>query len=296
MLAAWMPGGTCHNSRDYPCAFLLENPSYAVNRRQPHRSSLKTVILAGGLGTRLSEETTLRPKPMVEIGGAPILWHIMRSYAHYGFNEFVIALGYKGEVIKDYFLRYCERLADITVDLATRRVEFDHRIDVDWRVDLIDTGRDSLTGGRLHRLEKRLRPQGTFMLTYGDGVSNVDIGALLAFHSSHGKLATVTAVRPAARFGTMQFDGDRVTEFKEKPQTEGGWINGGFFVFEPAVFDYLDGDETVLEDKPLERLSADGQLMAFKHQGFWQCMDTVRDRLRLEEMWATGHAPWKTWP
>ena len=256
---------------------------------------MKTVLLAGGLGTRLSEETTLRPKPMVEVGGLPILWHIMRGYAHHGFGDFVVALGYKGEVVKDYFLRYRERLADITVDLANGHVEFEDRLDVDWRVQLIDTGRDTLTGGRLHRLEPHLRPHGTFMLTYGDGVSDVDVPALLAFHRAHGKLATVTAVRPAARFGTMEFDGERVTAFKEKPQTEGGWINGGFFVFEPGVFDYLHGDATVLEADPLERLASEGQLVAYKHHGFWQCMDTIRDRTRLEEMWATGAAPWKTW-
>ncbi len=229
---------------------------------------------------------------MVEVGGVPILWHIMRGYAHFGFNDFVVALGYKGEIIKDYFLRYRERLADISVDLGSGDVQMDDRLDVDWKVHLVDTGRDSMTGGRLHRLEGKLRAGGTFMLTYGDGLCNVNVHALIAFHQKHGKLATVTAVRPAARFGTMQFDGERVTEFKEKPQTEGGWINGGFFVFEPGVFDYLEGDQTVLEDKPLERLAADGQLMAFKHEGFWQCMDTIRDRNRLEEMWASGNPPW----
>jgi glucose-1-phosphate cytidylyltransferase len=256
---------------------------------------MKTVILAGGLGTRLSEETTLKPKPMVEIGGMPILWHIMRSYAQYGFNDFVVALGYKGEIIKDYFLRYRERLADALVDLGSGAVQFDHRLDVDWRVKLVDTGRESMTGGRLHRVEKLVRPHGTFMLTYGDGVSDVNISDLVAFHRAHGKLATVTAVRPPARFGTMQFDGDRVSDFKEKPQTESGWINGGFFVFEPSVFDYLENETTVLEATPLESLARDGQLMAFKHAGFWQCMDTIRDKNRLEEMWAAGTAPWKAW-
>jgi glucose-1-phosphate cytidylyltransferase len=256
---------------------------------------LKTVLLAGGLGTRLSEETTLRPKPMVEVGGLPILWHIMRSYAHYDAKDFVVACGYKGEVIKDYFLRYRERLADVAVDLGAGTVSYEDHLDVDWKVQLVDTGKDSMTGGRLHRLESILRPGGTFMLTYGDGVCDVDIRALLAFHRAHGKLATVTAVRPPARFGTMDFDGDLVRSFKEKPQTEGGWINGGFFVFEPAVFDYLSGDATVLEGGPLERLAREGQLAAFRHEGFWQCMDTVRDRVRLEEMWSSGSAPWKVW-
>lgn len=258
---------------------------------------MKTVILAGGLGTRLSEETVLKPKPMVEIGGLPILWHLMSGYARHGFKDFTVALGYKGEVIKDYFLRYRERLADMTIDLGTGEVAYEDRLDVDWRVQLVDTGRDSLTGGRLHRLAPRLKDGGTFMLTYGDGVSDVDLTKLVAFHRSHGRLATVTAVRPPARFGTMSFDCDRVASFKEKPQTESGWINGGFFVFEPGVFDYLrDGDATVLEGAPLESLAADGQLVAYKHDGFWQCMDTVRDRTRLEEMWAGGQAPWKTWP
>jgi glucose-1-phosphate cytidylyltransferase len=233
---------------------------------------------------------------MVEIGGLPILWHIMRGYAHHGFREFIVACGYRGEVIKDYFLRYRERLADVDVDLATGKATFEDRHDVDWRVQLVDTGRDSMTGGRLARLEPRLRDGGTFMLTYGDGVCDVDTAALVAFHKKHGRLATVTAVRPAARFGTMEFEGDHVRSFKEKPQTEGGWINGGFFVFEPGVLDYLgDGDATVLEGSPLERLAADGQLVAYKHEGFWQCMDTIRDRTRLEEMWAAGSAPWKTW-
>lgn len=256
---------------------------------------MKTVLLAGGLGTRLSEETTLRPKPMVEVGGLPILWHIMRTFAHYDAKDFVVACGYKGEVIKDYFLRYRERLADVSVDLGAGTVAYEDHLDVDWKVQLVDTGKDSMTGGRLHRLESILRPGGTFMLTYGDGVCDVDVRALLTFHRAHGRIATVTAVRPPARFGTMDFDGDLVRSFKEKPQTEGGWINGGFFVFEPAIFDYLDGDATVLEGSPLERLAHGGQLAAFRHEGFWQCMDTVRDRLRLEEMWASGTAPWKVW-
>ena len=256
---------------------------------------VKVVILAGGLGSRLSEETTLRPKPMVEIGGYPILWHILKGYAHHGFNDFAIALGYKGEFIKDYFLRYRMLSSNLSIDLASGKVESSGAPAENWKLQLVDTGKDTLTGGRLHRLESFLRPHGTFMLTYGDGVCNVDVRKVLAFHKAHGKLATMTAVRPPARFGTMNFDGDRVTEFKEKPQTEGGWINGGFFVFEPGVFDFLSGDKTVLEQKPLENLARQSQLMAFKHDGFWQCMDTIRDKNLLEELWQSGHAPWKVW-
>jgi glucose-1-phosphate cytidylyltransferase len=256
---------------------------------------VKVVILAGGLGSRLSEETTVRPKPMVEIGGLPILWHILKGYEHHGFNDFVIALGYKGEFIKDYFLRYRMLSSNLSLDLSSGKCESFCEPVENWKLQLVDTGKDSLTGGRLHRLEALLKPHGTFMLTYGDGVCNVDIRKLLKFHQKHGKLATMTAVRPPARFGTMEFDGDRVSDFKEKPQTEGGWINGGFFVFEPGIFDFLHGDKTVLEEKPLEQLAKQGQLMAFKHSDFWQCMDTVRDKNRLEELWQTNHAPWKIW-
>jgi len=253
---------------------------------------MKTVLLSGGLGTRISEESQLKPKPMVEIGGIPILVHIMRCYAAHHFTKFVVALGYKGEVIKDYFLNYHLRTSDLTIDLGTGKVDYSRRIVEDIAVELVDTGEKSMTGGRLHRLESRLRPHGTFMLTYGDGVSDVDITALVAFHRRHGKIATVTAVRPAARFGTMAFDGERVASFKEKPQASEGWINGGFFVFEPGVFDFLHGDDTVLEQEPLEKLARDGQLMAYKHQGFWQPMDTVRDRDVLNEFWHSGRAPW----
>ena len=253
---------------------------------------MKTVLLAGGLGTRISEETQLKPKPMVEIGGIPILVHIMRCYAAHRFTKFVVALGYKGEVVKDYFLNYHLRTSDLAIDLGTGKVDYSRRVVEDLAVELVDTGDKSMTGGRLHRLESRLRPHGTFMLTYGDGVSDVDIAALVAFHRRHGKLATVTAVRPAARFGTMAFDGERVASFKEKPQASEGWINGGFFVFEPGVFDYLRGDDTVLEQDPLEKLARDGQLMAYKHQGFWQPMDTVRDRDVLNDLWRSGEAPW----
>ena len=258
---------------------------------------MNVVILAGGLGSRLSEETILRPKPMVEIGGHPILWHIMNLYAHHGLKQFVLALGYKGEMVKDYFLRYFACNSDITVNLCSGAVNYHRTPRLDWQVRMIDTGQHSLTGGRLARLKDVQRPEGTFMVTYGDGVSDVDIPSLLDFHRSHGRIATLTAVRPPARFGTMEFSGGgRVVNFKEKPQTQEGWINGGFFVFEPEIFDYLDGDDTVLEAAPLENLAADGELYAYHHEGFWQCMDTVRDKNRLQELWDKGDAPWKVWP
>ncbi|MBA2686946.1 MAG: glucose-1-phosphate cytidylyltransferase [Gemmatimonadaceae bacterium] len=256
---------------------------------------MKTVILCGGLGTRLSEETHLKPKPMVEIGGRPILWHLLNIYASQGFGEFVLALGYKGEAIRDYFIHFHSRNRDGIVDLASGKTEFDDHRGEDWRVHLVDTGDRTKTGGRLKRLEPRLRDGGTFMLTYGDAVASIDIPALLAFHKSHGRLATVTAVRPAARFGALGFDGDKVVEFKEKPQTTEGWINGGFFVFEPGVFDYIEGDDTVLEEAPLERLAADGELWAYRSSDYWQCMDTIRDKNVLNELWDNGSAPWKTW-
>jgi glucose-1-phosphate cytidylyltransferase len=254
---------------------------------------VKVVILAGGLGTRLSEETVVKPKPMVEIGGRPILWHIMNLYGHHGYKEFIVALGYKGEVIKEYFIDYYNHQSDLTVDLKSGAVTTSNCYAKDWLIHLIDTGIKSMTGGRFYRLKNRLSNE-TFMLTYGDGVSDVDINKLVAFHRSHGKIATVTAVRPTARFGGIIFDGDKVCDFKEKPQAGEGWINGGFFVFEPAIFDYLHGDDTVLEADPLERLAKDGQLMAYRHEGFWQCMDTLRDKLHLEELWNTK-APWKVW-
>ena len=253
---------------------------------------MKTVILCGGLGTRLAEETQLRPKPMVEIGARPMLWHIMKIYERHGYRDFTLALGYKGDTIKDYFLNYHARQSDLTVQLKDGRVEYSNPTAEDWRVSLIDTGANTMTGGRLLRLKRYLQPEGTFMLTYGDGVSDVDIVALLAFHRRHGRLATVTAVRPSARFGGMHIDSGEVRNFKEKPQSGEGWINGGFFVFEPAVFDYLTNDSTVLEQAPLERLAQDGQLMAYEHDGYWQCMDTIRDRDALQALTATGKAPW----
>ncbi len=256
---------------------------------------MKTVILCGGLGTRLSEETLIKPKPMVEIGGRPLLWHLLRIYGSQGINEFVLALGYKGDVIRDYFLHYHARSRDGIVDLATGKTDFHNSRGEDWKVHLVDTGERTMTGGRLKRLEKVLRPGGTFMMTYGDAVARVNISQLLDFHHSHGGIATVTAVRPAARFGALGFDGDRVVEFKEKPQTTEGWINGGFFVFESSVFNYIEGDETALEESPLERLAAEGQLYAHRLNDYWQCMDTVRDRNVLNDLWDRGEAPWKIW-
>jgi glucose-1-phosphate cytidylyltransferase len=253
---------------------------------------MRTIILCGGLGTRLSEETQVKPKPMVEIGGRPILWHVMKTYERHGFNDFVLALGYKGEAIKDYFLNYHARLSDLTVQLKSGQVDYSNPTAEDWRVSLIDTGANTMTGGRLLRLKRYLKPHGTFMLTYGDGVSDVDITALLAFHRAHGKLATVTAVRPSARFGGMRIGDGKVLDFKEKPQSGEGWINGGFFVFEPDIFDYLADDATVLEQSPLENLVRDEKLRAFEHSGYWQCMDTIRDRDALQSLWKSGNAPW----
>lgn len=255
---------------------------------------MKTVILCGGLGTRLSEETQLKPKPMVEIGGRPILWHIMKIYEHHGIRDFFLALGYKGDVVKDYFLNYHARQSDLAISLKTNQVDYHSPAVEDWQVSLIDTGANTMTGGRLLRMRSYLQSSGTFMLTYGDGVSDVDISALLDFHREHGRLATVTAVRPPVRFGELTIDDKaHVTNFQEKPQAGEGWINGGFFVFEPAIFDYIDNDSTMLERSPLEKLAAQGQLMAYQHSGYWQCMDTLRDKHMLEELWANGKAPWK---
>lgn len=253
---------------------------------------MKTVILCGGLGTRLSEETQAKPKPMVEIGGRPILWHIMKIYERHALNDFVLALGYKGDTIKDYFLNYHARQSNLTVHLKNGQIDYSNPTAEDWRVSLIDTGANSMTGGRLLRLKPHLQSGGTFMLTYGDGVSDVNLSALLSFHRAHGRLATVTAVRPSARFGGMHISDGQVREFKEKPQSGEGWVNGGFFIFEPAVFDYLKDDSTILEQSPLENLSKDGQLMAYEHPGYWQCMDTIRDRDALEASWDSGRAPW----
>ena len=255
---------------------------------------MKVAILAGGFGTRLAEETEVKPKPMVEIGGRPILWHIMRIYAQYGFKDFVIALGYKGEIIKKYVLDYCALSSNLTVNLKNRDVKFHEDNHLDWTVQLIDTGLRTLTGGRIKRLAPYLA-NGTFMLTWGDGVSDIDLHKLLAFHRAHGKLATLTAVRPTARYGHLDLEGNQVVEFSEKPQTREGWINGAFFVLEPGIFDYIDGDGTQWEKEPLEGLAKDGQLMAYQHTSFWQCMDTLREKYILEELWRSGKAPWKIW-
>ncbi|WP_290428452.1 glucose-1-phosphate cytidylyltransferase [Thermocoleostomius sinensis] len=255
---------------------------------------MKVAILAGGLGSRLAEETELKPKPMVEIEGRPILWHIMMHYAHYGFNDFAIALGYKGEVIKKYMVEYCSLNSNLTVQLRNGEVRTHDGYALDWIVDLIDTGANTNTGGRIKRLAPYIGNQ-TFMLTWGDGVSDVNLYDLLAFHRSHGKLATLTAVRPPARFGHLNLESDQIVEFSEKPQTREGWINGAFFVLEPEIFNYIAGDETQWEKEPLEQLAKDGQLMAYRHTSFWQCMDTLRDKRLLESLWQSGNAPWKTW-
>ena len=257
--------------------------------------NVKTVILCGGRGTRLSEETSLKPKPMVTVGGQPILWHILSNYSSYGFNDFVLALGYKGDVIKEYFLNYHAMQSNFRVDLDSGKIDYARTSKHNWIVELIDTGNNTMTGGRLRRLEELLRPSGTFFLTYGDGVASIPLGSLLDFHRSHRKLVTVSAVRPLARFGGMTLDGTIVKSFKEKSQSGEGWINGGFFVMEPEVFDYLKDDQTVLEGFPMEQLARDGELAAFQHAGFWHCMDTVRDRETLEELWNSGEAPWKVW-
>jgi len=255
---------------------------------------MKVAILAGGLGTRLSEETSLKPKPMVEIGGKPLLWHIMNIYSHYGYREFVIALGYKGEIIKDYFINYHYGAHNLTVDLRTGNVSVHDGAAQDWIVHLVDTGIETNTGGRVKRVSEYLCGE-RFMLTYGDGVSNVNIPHLIEFHECQKKLATVTAVRPPARFGQMVVDGDRVTQFREKPQIGEGWINGGFFVVEPGIVDYIEGDQTAWEYESLERIAAAGQLAAYRHDDFWQCMDTIRDVHLLERMWSERTAPWKIW-
>ena len=255
---------------------------------------MKVVILAGGLGTRLAEETEVKPKPMVEIGGRPILWHIMKHYAHHGFKEFFIALGYKGEIIKRYFLEYYSLNGNITIDFKNGEILTRDKECEDWIVRIVDTGLETNTGGRLKRLKDFLS-DGPFMLTYGDGVCDVNLEDLFRFHRSHNRIATVTAVRPPARFGGLVFDGDLVAEFVEKPQIGEGWINGGFFVFEPVIFDYLEGDQSSLEADALERLASIGQLAAYRHDLFWQCMDTLRDKRLLERLWDCGEAPWKVW-
>ncbi|MBK1659716.1 glucose-1-phosphate cytidylyltransferase [Paracraurococcus ruber] len=264
---------------------------------------MKTAILAGGLGSRLAEETEARPKPMVEIGGIPILWHIMRYYACFGHQDFVVALGYKGNYIRRYATDFAALSpGNLRIDYSRRQVDYDTTLGNErgewsmdgWTLELVDTGLETNTGGRIKRLKQVIGNE-RFFLTWGDGVSTVDLDALLAFHRSHGKLCTLTAVRPPARFGHLEIAGDQIAEFNEKPQTGEGWINGAFFVCEPGVFDYIDGDATQFEKSPLQNLAADGQLMAFKHYGFWQCMDTIRDKVLLESLWSGGEAPWRIW-
>jgi glucose-1-phosphate cytidylyltransferase len=255
---------------------------------------MKVVILAGGLGTRISEETSIRPKPMVEIGGMPVLWHIMKLYSHHGLHDFVICLGYRGYMIKEYFANYFLHMSDVTIDLSNNQLKVHHQHAEPWRITLVDTGIATQTGGRLKRVADYLDGE-AFCFTYGDGVADVDVGAELEFHRSAGTLATMCAVQPPGRFGALDIEGSRITRFEEKPSGDGSWINGGFFVLEPKVLDYIDGDETVWEREPLERLARDGQLSAYSHDGFWQPMDTLRDRVKLEELWSSGAAPWKVW-
>ena len=256
---------------------------------------MKAVILAGGLGTRLSEETTSRPKPMVEIGGRPILWHIMKMYSHHGINDFVICCGYKGYVIKEYFANYFLHMSDVTFDMLANEMHVHEKRAEPWKVTLVDTGDDSMTGGRLRRVAHHVKDEDLFFFTYGDGVSDLNIADTLKFHRSHGKLATVTACYPPGRFGALEIENKQVHTFREKPLGDGGMVNGGFFVLSPRVLDYLEGDMTIWEQQPLQRLAIDGELMAFEHPGFWQPMDTLRDKTLLEELWATAKAPWKTW-
>jgi glucose-1-phosphate cytidylyltransferase len=255
---------------------------------------MKAVILAGGLGSRLSEETTVKPKPMVEIGGKPILWHIMKMYSAHGVNDFVICLGYKGYVIKEYFANYALHTSDVTFDMQRSAMEVHESTTEPWRVTLVDTGDRSQTGGRLGRVTRYLGDE-SFCFTYGDGVSDLDLGAVIDFHRSHGKAATVTTVQPPGRFGSLIIEGDDVTGFQEKPRGDGGWINGGFFVLEPSVLELIAGDGTIWEREPMETLAARGDLVAHRHSGFWYAMDTVRDRTVLEDLWASGKAPWRTW-
>ena len=256
---------------------------------------MKVVILAGGFGTRLQEETYRIPKPMVEIGGKPILWHIMKIYSAYGFNDFIICLGYKGHIIKEYFANYFLYNSDVTIDLQNNKLIVHNNRTEPWKVTLVDTGLHTQTGGRIKRIQKYVENE-TFMLTYGDGVGNINIKELVEFHKKHGKIATVTAVQPSGRFGVLDIDSSgNVKSFIEKPKGDGAWINGGFFVLEPRVFDYIKGDETIWERKPLENLAKDGELVAYKHKGFWKCMDTLRDKQELEKLWESGNPPWKVW-
>jgi glucose-1-phosphate cytidylyltransferase len=254
---------------------------------------MKVVILAGGLGTRISEESHLRPKPMIEIGGKPVLWHIMKIYSHYGINDFVICLGYKGYIVKEYFANYFLHMSNVTFDMARNHMEVHEHNAEPWRVTLVDTGQDTLTGGRLKQVRDYVGDE-TFCFTYGDGVTDLDIGATISFHRAHGKKATVTAIQPPGRYGALNLEGAAVRSFQEKPAGDGAWINGGFFVLEPSVFDYIQDDQTSWESQPLQQMAQEGQLMSYQHSGFWQAMDTLRDKNQLEEMW-NSNPPWKVW-
>ena len=275
--------------------FNKKGLSWGLIEKPKGETKMKVVILAGGFGTRLSEETHLKPKPMVEIGGRPLLWHIMKIYSAYGFHDFIICLGYKGYIIKEYFAQYFLYMSDVTIDLKENRIEFHNSRAEAWRVTLVDTGLYTQTGGRIKRVASYIGNE-TFMLTYGDGVGDINIRELLKFHRSHGRLATVTAVQPLGRFGALVLNGgNEVLSFQEKPKGDRAWINGGFFVLEPGIFEYIEGDHMPWEDKPLRTLAAEGQLMAYKHFGFWHCMDTLRDKQYLEKLWNSGKAPWRVW-
>ncbi len=255
---------------------------------------MKAVLLAGGLGTRISEETHLRPKPMIEIGGRPILWHIMKIYSQHGINDFIVCCGYKGYLIKEYFANYCLHMSDVTLDMRHNTIDVHQNSAESWRVTLVDTGEQTMTGGRLRRVRRYLGDE-DFCFTYGDGVGNIDVSAVIAFHRSGGKLATLTATQPPGRFGALNVNGHLACGFREKPHGDGSWINGGFFVLDPAVIEYISGDETIWEGDPMERLAADGQLQVWFHRDFWHPMDTLRDKTYLEDLWSAGKAPWKTW-
>lgn len=255
---------------------------------------MKAVILAGGSGTRISEETSIKPKPMVEIGGKPILWHILKIYSHYGINDFIICLGYKGYLIKEYFANYSLHMSDVTFDMANHKIEIHQNSAEPWRITLVDTGENTMTGGRIKKIQKYLGDQ-DFCLTYGDGVADINIKNLIEFHKKEKTLATVTSVQPPGRFGSIYFSGNKITSFEEKPQGDGAWINGGFFILSPKVIEYIDDDFTLWEKEPMERLVKEGQMSAYLHKGFWQPMDTLRDKIKLEELWQSGKAPWKVW-